>query len=475
MKTISKLFILMFIPLLFVACSDDDIDPIVEANDLRLIDPGISNVTLNLNTPEANAFMISWDDYSGYSGDYTVQISNDATFENVMDLGTTSNNYFNASMAALNAVVGQFGFTPYLAAPIYLRVNNGSLTSNHISFTVKPYPMTGPTIITPEGGAAVTLNAEIGDEEALMVSWEDFGYNNTDASAMYTIQMALAETNLTNAITLGSTSNTSLSISHTDLNNYALAAGIPELETANVDIKVVSNIEAATGETLEFESAPVTISITTFESGIKYFYLVGEAVAAGWDPGNNNQPLFNDAANPSTAYFTGYFAPGGFKVIEELGMWQPQWGTNDGSNLAYNDGTGSDPDVFNAPEAGYYTFEFNAEGSGGTFSITPYDASAAAEWTTIGIIGDATADDWNSDQDMTQSTFDPHQWYITGVTLTDGEMKFRANDGWDDNWGADTALFGQGTPGGPNIPVTAGTYDIWFNDLDGRYVLIPQN
>lgn len=63
---------------------------------------------------------------------------------------------------------------------------------------------------------------------------------------------------------------------------------------------------------------------------------------------------------------------------------------------------------------------------------------------------------------------------MSDVALIDGEIKFRANDAWDVNWGSDTALTGLGTMGGPNIPVAEGTYDIWFNDLDGRYILIPQ-
>ena len=474
MNTLVKLFALLFIPLLFVGCSDDEIDPIIEANDLRLVDPGITTLSLNLNTPDANAFVISWDDYANSAGQYTVQISNDASFENVIELGTTSNNYFSIGMAAFNAVVNQFGYTPYLATPVYLRVTNGSLSSNSVNFNVETYPQSGPVIVTPTGGTSVTINPESPDEEALQVSWDDFGYANTDANVVYVVQMALAGTNFESPVVLSTTSNTSISISHSDLNDYALSAGIEELASGDVEIRVLSTVNAATGETLQFQSAPVTLNITTAESGIKFFYLVGEAVAAGWDPGNNNQPLFNDANNPATAYFTGKFLPGGFKVIEEIGNWQPQWGTNDGSTLAMNDGSGSDPNTFNSPGEGYYTFTFHTDGSGGSFTMTPFDASSAATYTTIGIIGDATADQWNSDQDMTQSTFDPHQWYMQDVTLGDGFVKFRAENGWDINWGSANPLYGQGTFGGDNIPVTAGTYDIWFNDLDGRYVLIPQ-
>lgn len=75
--------------------------------------------------------------------------------------------------------------------------------------------------------------------------------------------------------------------------------------------------------------------------------------------------------------------------------------------------------------------------------------------TTWGIIGDATADGWNSDQNMTWDS-GKNCWTAT-VTLTDGTMKFRANDGWDINVGGniDDLSFG-----GDNISVKAGTYDI---------------
>lgn len=474
MKTNLKLFIALFIPLLFIGCSDDDIDPIIQANDLRLVDPGINNVNLNINTPTANAVFLTWDDFSDFAGDYTIEISNNESFEDFVVVGTTSNNNFGISMTAMNSYANQFNFTPYLASAVYLRVSNSLMNSNEINFTVKSYPLSGPEIITPQGGSSVVLNADTPDDEAILVSWDDFAYAGTDAEVNYIVQMALAGSNFENAVVLSTTTNTNISVSHADLNTYALALGVQENETANVDVRVSSIVNALTGETLEFMSSTVSFSVTTHESGIKYFYLVGEAVAAGWDPGNNNQPLFNDPENPATAYFTGYFNAGGFKAVEVLGSWQPQWGTNDGSTLAYNDGSGSDPDVFNSPAEGYYTFTFETAGSGGTFSITPFDASSAPVWSSIGIIGDATANGWDSDQDLTQSGFDPHQWYLNDVVLTDGELKFRANDDWGNNWGSSDFPFGQAFHDGPNIGVSAGTYDIWFNDLTGRYTIIPQ-
>ena len=80
----------------------------------------------------------------------------------------------------------------------------------------------------------------------------------------------------------------------------------------------------------------------------------------------------------------------------------------------------------------------------------------ATQTTTWGIIGPAQAGGWDNDTDMTWNA-DKGCWYIANVALTAGEMKFRANDGWDINVGGE---FGNLVEGGANIAVEAGTYDI---------------
>jgi hypothetical protein len=54
------------------------------------------------------------------------------------------------------------------------------------------------------------------------------------------------------------------------------------------------------------------------------------------------------------------------------------------------------------------------------------------------------------------------------VTLVDGLIKFRRNNLWDENYGDD----GDGVlePGGPDIPVVAGVYDVI---LDLRNPSVP--
>ena len=209
---------------------------------------------------------------------------------------------------------------------------------------------------------------------------------------------------------------------------------------------------------------------------LKDLFLVGAATAPGWDNGNNNPPMVRDPENPNLYTYTGKFLNDQFKVLEQRGDWQPQWGVGPNGNLASSEDLGEDPGVFEITDGeGYYTLTLDLDNL--TFSIESFDESSAATYSSIGIIGSATTGDdtgWNQDIDLTQSTFDSHLWYITGLELFDGESKFRAGDAWDTNWGADTELTGFGSFDGPNIPVSAGTYDVWFNDVDGSYVFISQ-
>ena len=92
-------------------------------------------------------------------------------------------------------------------------------------------------------------------------------------------------------------------------------------------------------------------------------------------------------------------------------------------------------------------------------------------YPTVGIIGPATPNGtWNVSVPMElQYPDNPHQWMLT-VRLTQGEMKFRANDSWDVNWGGAEFPTGNAWLGGPNLYIPATNYyTIYFNDDTGAY------
>ena len=161
-------------------------------------------------------------------------------------------------------------------------------------------------------------------------------------------------------------------------------------------------------------------------------YMKGDA--NGWD---GYDYLAGDGV-----HFTGfmYLNQNGFKFTTA-----PDWsGTGYGANF---DTAPDAPNIVITEPAGYYQVDVDL--SKKTYTLTPI--------TSIGIIGDATPSGWASDTDM---TYNPTErcWERKNVTLTDGEMKFRANDDWALSWGGE--LDNLTTKNGKNITVEAGTYDI---------------
>ena len=100
----------------------------------------------------------------------------------------------------------------------------------------------------------------------------------------------------------------------------------------------------------------------------------------------------------------------------------------------------------------------------------------------MGIIGQAIGGWGASDEiNFTQDANNPHLWYALGVTFTSGnEFLIRANDAWNSVWryNGSQQLYGTSilASSGNNFPFNGatGSYNVWFNDLDGRYILIPQ-
>lgn len=183
----------------------------------------------------------------------------------------------------------------------------------------------------------------------------------------------------------------------------------------------------------------------TYKMAKPVLYMAGNA--NGW---NQIDYLAGDDGVSFTGFM--YLDQGGFKFCS-----QQDWnGTNYGENFSTAADAGN---IVITEDAGYYKVDVDL--SSKTYTLTPI--------TTIGVIGNATADGWNSDQDMTyvpynSETKEPGYWEIKDITLTAGSFKFRANDGWDINWGGTTDAL---TQGGDNINVEAGTYDIklyaWAN------------
>ena len=319
---------------------------------------------------------------------------------------------------------------------------------------------------------------------------ERFVWNEVDFEAPTTISYELqgsATEAFDNYMVVGSTGSNNLGVTIGQMLDLAEEAGLdndPETElpnTGTIYFKVRAFAGDGEGNALEEFSEILSVNVELPEAEEEgepaktNLYFVGDATAAGWSNNNNNTPMFRDAENDNIFYFQGRFAGGpeteGFKLLEIPGAWQPQWGGTDGT-LAVNAGDSEDPSAFLVDNDAYYSLMVNLEDM--TYTWEAIDETATDVQTNIGIIGTATSGGWDADTDMMQSEFNPHIWYIQGIELVDGEAKFRADDAWDLDWGGATPISGETAVAGENIPVSAGTYDVWFNTLDGRYIFIPQ-
>ena len=147
----------------------------------------------------------------------------------------------------------------------------------------------------------------------------------------------------------------------------------------------------------------------------------------------------------------------GFGYLSQEFKFKPNEGDWTGDWECVGDGQiGQGSDNCPAPAtAGYYMIEVDLTAM--TYSLTLINS--------IGIIGPAQTGGWDSDTDMTYNATNG-AWEAKNVALSAGEMKFRANDGWDINWGGALDALNQG---GANIAVEAGTYDIaLFAWCDGK-------
>jgi hypothetical protein len=108
-----------------------------------------------------------------------------------------------------------------------------------------------------------------------------------------------------------------------------------------------------------------------------------------------------------------------------------------------------------------------------TRTATTYQTSECGNFCTVGIIGSASPGGWGDDTDMRlldATGVDKKTWTVTVYLIGGQEVKFRAQDSWDTNWGATGFPTGTGTFNGPNITIPeTGYYRVIFNDETGEY------
>ncbi|RYY35576.1 MAG: SusF/SusE family outer membrane protein [Sphingobacteriaceae bacterium] len=314
-----------------------------------------------------------------------------------------------------------------------------------------------PAVTAPVANAAVTVT-ETNAEEKLWIRWNKADYG-VSAVLGYNVQAAVAGTNFAQRINLGNTAADSLSVTYGTINNALLNdLQLPPNESADIQVRVVANISGR--DTLY--SDPVTIAVTTFKIMAPDRLFVPGAYQ-GWAP----------STAVSIRQVEG-FAYEGY-VYMGIGDYYKFTSAPDWDHINYGDaGTAGKltedglAGGLKVDQAGYYKFNVNTQEL--TYS--------AARVESFGLIGTASAGAWDNSTPMTYNEGEG-VWKIT-TNLTAGALKFRANNGWEINYGpADVnALTGLLIQTNDAINITeAGNYTVTLDfsqktDKQYRYTVV---
>jgi len=336
-------------------------------------------------------------------------------------------------------------------------------------------------------------NADL-DMEELTCSQPDYGFT---AAVTYTTEVAMSSDFSTFESLATTVTGEKVGVNTKEMNKALIAlndgAFSEPLPSLQVYIRLKAVISDATNNPVDNDtivkplySNSISINIKPYieplypysEVTVTPWYIVG--LGGNWENstdglGSSLIPLgvvsgdkYDAASGNGTFVYTGYFeASSGFKLIRDVGSYNPQWGMTDGE-YTYNTG-----DNITVAADGYYTITLNSIDN----KLTIEEATApATTYASMGIIG--AFNEWSEDVSMTANeNTESHVWYTSYTFESNQEYKIRANGGWDVNWGTPSSSGGDaayasvaiGKSGGSNILGVKGTYVIIFNDIDGYY------
>ena len=253
------------------------------------------------------------------------------------------------------------------------------------------------------------------------------------ASANYFLEACKSGTSFADVVTIFSgTQDTLMTMTVSDLNIILLKKFTADVATS-VDLRIrsVLVVDAGTGalgtssNPMQYTSTTKTVSVTPY--GLPRLDLVNSGVT---------QKIESSLGDGKYAGFVKLDAAKAFTLKDPDA--NVTYGAS-GSALAVN-GVG-----ITAAASGWY--KMTADTKALTYGMEAY---------MIGLVGSATPNGWNSPDQKMDYDAATGTWKIT-VTLVDGDIKFRLNDGWAWNLGGTTTKL---THNGDNITVTAGKYTI---------------
>ncbi|MBF9254570.1 SusE domain-containing protein [Pontibacter sp. 172403-2] len=279
--------------------------------------------------------------------------------------------------------------------------------------------------VTPTGIPELTvsttspaLSSETAADDAVTFSWTplDLTWSVPEYSydaAKYTLQLAPAGTDFAapEEVALGSSTEKTYTVA--DFNKLLLKMELPTGAPASLDVRLQTSIGPNVEPTY---SNVVTVTATPYVDIPDYPSLYVPGQYQGWAP--DVAPKISSPKDDGI--YEGYVfmnVADGFKFTSKPNWDGPNYGDGGTGKLSTDGGAGN----LTVKEPGYYLLKANTK-----------DLTWSATKTTWGVIGDATGS-WDNDKDLTYDET-TKVWSAT-LPLSVGEIKFRANDAWDLNYG----------------------------------------
>ena len=239
--------------------------------------------------------------------------------------------------------------------------------------------------------------------------------------------------------------------------------------------------KANAGKIAKAGTYQMTINMMDYTYSIKQispeYYLVG--ALQSWSDENMSCLMTAETAMVQN-FTTKWTGDANMKIWlgSDFGDWNNAFGSASGDGVSAAEGKlKANGGAIVCPEKdAYYTF--TADFSTMTYKWTKLANQNPTEFKYVGLIG--VGGKWSDGDDIDLKQVAPHNWYLAKQEIPAGGLKIRADHKWrdDGNWG-----FAEGqnyenkgtliTSGGSgNIPVPAGTYNIYFNDITGAYAFV---
>ena len=336
-----------------------------------------------------------------------------------------------------------------------------SCTQEHIDVQYIPENAVAPTLGTIEGCDLSDGGADI----VVEYTKADFGVATGSAHNLY---ISKSEDMADMKKAKASFTDNTITLTQADLNVVALDFAEAGAEV-DMYFAVVANLNTDKGAAVAGTELKSNVVKATFKSYVADV-LPTEKFEKVWVIGNycgwsHDKTQFLFDYNSTGTTFSGVvdfagadgvsMAADGFKLTGVAG-WDDtcNWGLEDNTTAEAEAAslqliTGGGSQDIKAYAKRFYGFEFD------NTTLVLKKSWGADQIGIIGLNGD-----WETDIVMEYNA----KWtrfYADIEAPADTEMKFRADGGWDLNWGVDCAQ------GGGNIPVAAGNYRVYFNPATG--------